>query len=170
MRTTVIPAQITTVEDKIAGNLSLTQIVLLMIPVLWGTLVYTLFPPSMQIAWYKFLLVLIVSIVSMALAIRIKGKVVLQWLAILMKFNLRPKYYLYNKNDKHLRQIDLPVFENTKKITKKAPAKQENSAISSVGIKDLIQLDQFITNPNYSFTLKSGKKGGLNVALEQIQK
>jgi hypothetical protein len=37
MRTRVIPAQITTVEDRIAGNLNLTQILLLMIPVILGT-------------------------------------------------------------------------------------------------------------------------------------
>ena len=40
MRTTVIPAQITTVEDKIAGSLNLTQILILMIPVFWATIVY----------------------------------------------------------------------------------------------------------------------------------
>ena len=171
MRTTVIPAQITTVEDKIAGNLSLTQIFILMIPVFWGSLVFAVFPPAVHLVWYKLPLVLIVLLLSLVLALRIKGKVILHWLIILAHYNLRPKRYLLNKNDSHLRRMDFPLFEKSENNNlKKAPAKQGKTAVSSVGIKDLIQLEQFIGNPNYSFTLKSGKKGGLNVALEQVQK
>jgi len=33
MRTRVIPAQITTVEDKIVGNLNLMQMAILMVPI-----------------------------------------------------------------------------------------------------------------------------------------
>jgi len=64
MRTTIIPAQITTIEDKIAGSLNFSQILLLMAPVLWGTLVYTLFSPVMKIAPYKIGLVLFVCHLS----------------------------------------------------------------------------------------------------------
>jgi hypothetical protein len=171
MRTTVIPAQITTVEDKIAGNLSLTQIFLMMIPVFWGTLVYTIFPPTMHLAWYKLAVVLVVLIFSLGLALRIKGKVVLHWAIILIRYNTRAKYYLFNKNDSHLRIMDFPVFEKSeRKILKKAPAKQEKLSSPSLGIKDLVKLEQFIANPKYSYSLKSAKKGGLYVALEQIQK
>ncbi len=171
MRTTVIPAQITTVEDKIAGNLNLTQIFILMIPVFWGSLVFAVFPPAVHLVWYKLPLVLIVLLLSLILALRIKGKVVLHWLIILAHYNLIAKYYLFNKNDSHLRVMDLPQFEkNSDKNLKKTPAKQEKLVASSVGIKDLIQLEKFIANPNYTFSLKTGKKGGLNVALEQIQK
>ena len=54
MKVRSIPAQITTVEDKIAGNLNLTQILLLMIPVFWLMIVYTIFPPYMEFSVYKF--------------------------------------------------------------------------------------------------------------------
>ncbi len=37
-----------TVEDKIAGNFSLTQIIILLTPVLFTTLVYTFLPPTMM--------------------------------------------------------------------------------------------------------------------------
>ena len=33
MKTTVVPAQVTTVEDKIAGNLSFVQIIILIITI-----------------------------------------------------------------------------------------------------------------------------------------
>ena len=172
MRTTVIPAQITTVEDKIAGNLNLTQIMLLMVPVIWGTIVYTILPPTMHLAWYKLPLVLVVLILSLTMALRIKGKVVLHWVVILLRYNTRPKYYLFNKNDQTSRIMDFPVFEKShKKVLKKAPAKQEKETHkASVSIGDLIRLEGLITSPKYSFSLKSAKKGGLYVALEQVQK
>src|SRR3990167_9406474 len=113
MRTTVIPAQITTVEDKIAGNLNLTQIMLLMVPVIWGTIVYTSLPPTMHIAWYKLPLVLLVLLLSLTLAVRIKGKVVLHWVIILLRYNTRARYYLFNKNDQTSGMMDFPVFERS---------------------------------------------------------
>lgn len=172
MRSQPIPAQITTVEDKIAGNLNLTQIILLMVPVFFTTIAYAIFPPQMHLAVYKFPLVLLVLIVSLVLSMRIKGKVVLNWLVIVLGYNLRPKYYLFNKNDTHLRILDLPVFEKKqRKIFKKAPAKLEKSvSIPIFGLNDLVKLQTFMSSPKYSFVLKPGKKGGFNVSVGQIQK
>ena len=172
MRSQPIPAQITTVEDKIAGNLNLTQIMLLMVPVFFTTAAYAVFPPRMHLATYKFPLVLIVLVISLTLSLRIKGKVVLNWLVILLTYNLRPRYYLFNKNDVHLRTLDLPVFEKRqRKLFKKAPAKLENKTpIPSFALKDLVRLQNLINNPKYSFILKAAKKGGLNVSLGQVQK
>jgi hypothetical protein len=56
MRSTVIPAQITTVEDKITGNLSLTQIILLIIPVFILTILFSLVPPVMKLGIFKTIL------------------------------------------------------------------------------------------------------------------
>ncbi|MBI2314443.1 hypothetical protein HYU93_00060 [Candidatus Daviesbacteria bacterium] len=171
MRTTVIPAQITTIEDKIAGNLSLTQILILMVPVFWTAIVYTLLTPAMKLAWYKFPLILIVLFICLTLSLRIKGKVVLNWLIVLLNFNVRPKYYLFNKNDAYQRIIDLPVVERKqvklfkeKVVTKEAPKTAPNFAVS-----DFVAFENFINNPNYSLSFKS-KKGGVNVAFEQIKK
>lgn len=172
MRTTVIPAQITTVEDKIAGSLNLTQILLLMVPVFWITIVYTLLPPAMRLAWYKLPLVVTVTFLSVILSLRVKGKVVISWLWVLVRYNLRPKYYLFNKNDSYLRDLYLPEPEKRSyRIFKKAEKKKEiKIRTSSFGIKELLALRGFINKPNYSLSLKPDKKGGLYVALEQIQK
>lgn len=172
MRTTVIPAQITTVEDKIAGSLNLTQILLLMAPVIWTTIVYAVFFPTMKLAWYKFPVVLIVLFICLILSMRIKGKVVLNWLLVVLRFNLRPKYYLFNKNDVYQRTIDLPVFEKKqRKIFKKAVAQKEvKTAIPAFGVRELIQLENLITRKNISLNFKASKKGGFNVAFEQIDK
>jgi len=172
MRTTVIPAQITTVEDKIAGNLNLTQILILMVPVFWTTIVYALISPTMRLAWYKFPLVLIVLFACLILSLRIKGKVVLSWLIVLIRFNARAKYYLFNKNDGYQRMIDLPVFEKKQiKIFKeKVVEKEAEKPISNFNIPDFVKLENLIRNSAYSLSFKTAKKGGVNVAFEQIKK
>lgn len=171
MRTTVIPAQITTVEDKIAGNLNLTQIIILMIPVFFTTIVYGIFPPRLHFVLYKFPLILIALILCLILSLRIKGKVVFNWLFVLVRYNLRPKYYLFNKNDTYLRVLDLPqIQKRTYKLPTFAQHKiKSRSTNSNVGAIDIIKLKGFIKNPNYTLSLKPNKKGGLYVGLEQIQ-
>jgi hypothetical protein len=170
MKTRVIPAQITTVEDKIAGNLNLTQIVLLMIPVFWLMIVYTLFFPQMQITMYKFPLIVMVLITCFALALRVKGKVVLNWLIILFKFNIRPKYYLFNKNDDFERVMNLPSLEKTKRkvLAKSSTKPEEKHILSGISFGDLAKLEHIVANPKISFSIRA-KKGGLYVAFEQKQ-
>ncbi len=170
MRTTVIPAQITTVEDKIAGNLSMTQIVILLIPVFFGTFVFAILPPSMHVALYKLPVVLFVLLVCLILSLRVKGKVVASWLLVLLAYNTRATYYVFNKNDTYLR--DMPEFEKiAKKETLKAVVKKELAIpAKTFGVKELKELEAFIKNPNYSFSLKPGKKGGLYVAVSEIEK
>lgn len=177
MRTTVIPAQITTVEDKIAGNLNLAQIILLVVPVIWATVVYTIVPPVFKIAWFKVPIVLVAAALCTALALRIKGKVVISWLGVLLKYNMRPKYWVYNKNDAYLRDLYLPEFEKKKKLFNfsfkfhKAPKKKEiRIKAKDFGIKDLLALKDFIHNPNYQLSLKPDSKGGLYVYLREITK
>ncbi len=169
MRTKAIPAQITTVEDKIAGNLNLTQILLLMIPAFWTTIVFTVFSPTLKVALYKLPLVLVVLILALTLSFRIKGKLVLNWLVILLRFNTRPRYYLFDKNDNYLRTM--PLEKKQKHSVKKQSVKQEVDAKEpSFALGDLIKLEKLISSPKYSFSLKSQRKGGLYVALTQNKK
>ena len=171
MRTTVIPAQITTVEDKIAGSLNLTQILILMIPIFWTTIVYTLFFPTMRLALYKFPLILIVLFACLLLSLRVKGKVVLNWLVILLTYNLRPRYYLSNKNDSYLRTLDLPISQKKPlRLLKRATRDEAKQNVPKFSLREFIKFDNLIGNPKYTISYKSGRKGGINVAFEQIQK
>ncbi len=65
MRTTIIPAQITTVEDKIIGNITMQQMMILLVSIFFGVLIFVLFPPTMKIALYKVPPVLFVLLVSL---------------------------------------------------------------------------------------------------------
>ena len=171
MRTTVIPAQITTVEDKIAGSLSMTQVMLLMVPVIFTAVAYAIFPQRMHIEVYKIVLVLIVLLISLILSLRIKGKVVLSWLIVLVTYNVRARYYVFNKNDIFLRDIVLP--KHHKKLTglfEKALLSNEAKLKSKLpDIQDSIKIKNFIKNPNYSLSVKPTKKGGLYVAVNKIE-
>ena len=146
MRTTIIPAQITTIEDKIAGSLSMNQILLMVAPVLWATLVYVVFIPQMKLSAYKMPLILIASLVCLILALRIKEKIILEWVSILLKYKLRPRYFLFNKNTLCERQIDLPKIFDSETTAKKIKNKNEEAGDESLSIKDLIKLETFMNS------------------------
>ncbi len=166
MRTSIIPAQITTVEDKIAGNLNMTQIGILMTPVFLGTAIYCFFPPLMHFAIYKLIIVAFIVVVALLLSLRIKGKVVANWLGVLFTYNLRPRFYVFNKNDYYLRDLYLPP---TKKTHQKAVLQKEARATTEIVSKDLLKLKRYIKNPKYALSLKPKKKGGFYVALNEIE-
>ena len=144
MRTTIIPAQITTVEDKIAGSLNMTQILILMFPVLWTALIYILFAPAMKLVPYKLGLIGVVIMICLILVIRIKDKIVAEWLGVVLRYQFRPKYWLYNKNDTANRIIDIPdipdIAISKRKTTKKASSDQK----TEINISDLVRLEQLI--------------------------
>lgn len=169
MRSTIIPAQITTVEDKIAGNLSMVQIVILLIPVFVGTLVFAMFPPIMRLAIYKLPIVLFVLLICLILSLRIKGKVVASWFMVLFSYNTRPRFYIFNKNDTYLRELAVDQIKQKKEVVKEVVKKELAVPAKTFGIKELKELETFIKNPNYSFSLKPGKKGGLYVVASEIK-
>ena len=172
MRTRVIPAQITTVEDKIVGNLNLMQMAILIVPIFFTTLIYALLPPSMSFVAYKLALSVIVLVVCAILSLRIKGKVVVNWLSILCRYNLRAKYFVYNKNEVCLRNLYLPQTLKTSVVKEKTVKAKTNVQTTSIigQVKNLMSLESFIRNEEIDFRYKIGKKGGLNVAFEQIKK
>jgi hypothetical protein len=172
MRTRVIPAQITTVEDKIVGSLNLMQIIMLMIPIFFMTLTYVVLPPSMSFVIYKLILFVLVLVLCVGLSLRIKGKVVVNWLEVLLSYKFRPKYHIYNKNETNLRTIYLPAIKKSLAIKRKTvKIKADNKSASSVDkIRNLISLEKIIGNQEVDFRYKVGRKGGLNVAFEQVKK
>lgn len=170
MRSTVVPAQITTIEDKIAGNLNFTQVFLLVIPVFCAIVLYALFLPIMGLAWYKIWFALAITLVSVGLAVRIKEKLVLDWLIVIFRFIARPSNYIINKNDLSTHDVVLPSSNEdiSKKVLqeKVVPVK---TASPEPTVGDLAQLEQLISTNKLKLQFKSSKKGGLRVAFTQVQ-
>lgn len=157
MKTTVIPAQITTVEDKIAGNLNLTQIMLLLASLFIAVGIYAVLPARLHFSVYKIPLIIAGFLVCFTLALRIKDRVVLNWLFILAGYYLRPAYYVADKNDIYLRDIVLePVI---KKKVRKAHrlSKAKNEKEVPMFIPDNIERILGISRAKLSF--KFDKEG-----------
>lgn len=144
MRTTIIPAQITTVEDKVAGSLNMTQVLILMTPILWTAIVYILLMPSMKLTSLKLVLIIISTTISGILALRIKDKIVAEWLGVLLKYRLRPKYWLYNKNDITNRIVDIPDIPDIVLVPRKSSKKVINKQKTEINIADLVRFEQLI--------------------------
>src|SRR5665213_4365185 len=98
MKVTVVPAQVTTVEDRIAGRLGLSQLLLLAAPIFGGSALYIILPPAMNSSAYKLVIIITLMLICSTMAIRIKGKIVLLWLIVILRYRLRPSYYVFNKN------------------------------------------------------------------------
>lgn len=164
MRTTIIPAQITTVEDKLAGNLTVTQLLLLMFPIFVSAVLYILFFPVMALSLYKIVLIATVTIICGVLAIRIKEKLIIEWLQLMIRYNLRPARYIHAKDTLFARVIDLPA-EHPTPAPHKAKLKTPKSAIGlTENMRDYIQLEYLLQTQSLSF--KFAKKGELHVSME----
>jgi len=169
MKSQVIPAQITTVEDRIAGSLSLTQILILLTPVLFGSFVFAVLPPSMTLVWYKFTISLFFAFIAITLAFRVKEKLVIQWIGVFIRYNLRPKYYIFNKNNQFMRRINLP--KEIARVPELAPLDEKFSRPSfSPNIAGLIQLEDLLSTGQSHIRFTTSKKGGLHVAMEKVAK
>lgn len=169
MKSRLIPAQITTVEDKIAGNFSFSQIIILLIPIFCASLVYALLPPSMMFVWYKILIISVFALIILPLAIRVKGRIILSWLISIFRFTLRPRYYVFDKQSSFNRDVYLPINKDIKKKTIKQ--KQEIKTIpEQVEIREVLQLDNLLQDTGFNLIYRASKKGGLNVAFEKVSK
>ena len=166
MKRAIVPAQITTIEDRVAGNLSLAQVGLLAVPIFGGCLIYIVLPPLMGTTGYKLALVLTGVVTGAGLAIRYKGRLVGGWIMMIAKYNLRPRYYVLDKNDGFLREEATPpaskVFISDLKI-KPAQAPLGLSPAQTVAFEDLL------TNPATSLRFETTRKGALHVSISEVE-
>ncbi|HEU5187459.1 MAG TPA: PrgI family protein [Candidatus Saccharimonadales bacterium] len=167
MRSTVVPAQITTVEDKIMGNIGMSQLILLTVPIFGGSALFMLLPPFFGYSLYKIVLITVLAALCGALAIRIKGKVVLFWGIALLRYNLRPRYYVFNKNNSHLRDT-APILKE-EKVTEPIKVEKARTALPQLSTADLVKVESLITNPQANLHFKTNRKGELYVHITEIQ-
>lgn len=169
MKATVVPAQVTTVEDRVAGSLSFSQLILLAVPVFGGSLLYAILPPSMGASTYKTILVCVIAAICALMAIRIKGKIVLLWLFVLLRYALRPKYYLFNKNTQSFRKdYPEPPVEN---VSTRTTADGEKLAIKSpkLGLLETSRVYATMDDPTRKLRFEMTKKGALHVRLTEVE-
>ena len=111
MRATV-PAQITTVEDKLTDFLSVRQFAILMVPAVISIMTVISLPPFSMMSPYKWFIIGAACILLVPLTIRLKGKILLDWLVIYLRYMGRPRYYVFDKNTSFLRDIVRFLFRH----------------------------------------------------------
>jgi hypothetical protein len=169
MKTTVVPAQVTTVEDKIAGNLNFTQLLLLTTPVFLSGAIFAFLPPFMSLKSYKLVICLVLALVCMTLAIRIKGKILLVWVSTISRYNLRPRYFIYNKNDLYLRVEKKEVSEQKLQTTNEETKHRTQEFKGDIPLTEMVRLEHAVSDPRAKFHLKTTKKGGLRVYIQEVK-
>jgi hypothetical protein len=168
MRVSIVPAQITTVEDKIAGNVSVQQAMLLGVPILFGFIIALVFPPSGQFVAYKIAIVIALFVICGSLAIRIKDRIVAQWLKLFVVYCARPELYIYDKNSSYLRTsetLEVPVQEEVQDVLPKKSTFVQNN----ISPKEFARLEQFATDVRAGIKYEVGKKGELNVRVTEVK-
>jgi len=168
MKVTVVPAQVTTVEDRVAGSLGFLQLVLLALPVFGGSLLFAVLPPMMEVSLYKIVLIAVIALVSSCLAIRIKGKIILLWLITLIRYALRPKLYLFDKNCSKLRKDYPEIKSEDKEITLVASDKTP-VILPKLGVDEKAFVYAAIEDPISRLRFEATKKGGLSVRISEVQ-
>lgn len=168
MKSTIVPAQITTVEDKVAGGLSLSQLLLLVAPAVIGTGLYIVLPPMGSMPLYKIVIMAMVALAFGLLAIRIKGRILLLWLVILLRYNLRPRYHVFEKNDPHLRKME-PLAAQQASEQAEATKQIVAEPLPKLSVAEAVRLEGIIANPQAKLQFLTDKKGALRVHFNEVK-
>ena len=157
MKSTVVPAQITTVEDKIAGSLTFAQILLLVFFLIIGTAFYGLIPPRLHLSTLKIVLMIAQFAVFGLLALRYKGRILAEWLIVYLRYRARPRIYVFTKNDLRSRE------ELTNTMPTSADKQLAKAKIRKKTGRDTAENYPVFNNPGSIISIKPSKKGGLDV-------
>lgn len=168
MRTTTVPAEMTSVEDRIVGSLTLRQLVLLMAPLFIGAIIFCVLPPKIKIDPYKLVVWLSISIPLVVLAVRIKGSLVLDWFILLYAYGSRAKTYVADKNSSIARS---PVFRTKAKTTPlTVPLAQTPKPSPPTIIPTYTTaLEEILNDPRKQITFIHSRKGALHVRINQTR-
>lgn len=168
MKVTVVPAQVTTVEDRIIGSLGFSQMLLLIVPVFVSAGLFVLLPPFMGGAVYKYVTMGVIAFICAILAIRIKGRIVASWFVTILRYNLRPKYYVFNKNVTTLRQ-DYPNVPEADQSESQQSLNTAKTLLPRLDTLATAKVMATIENPEMNLRFETTKKGGLHVRFTEIK-
>jgi hypothetical protein len=169
MKSTTVPAQVTTVEDKIAGNLNLAQLLLLAASVFTGFALYIMVPPTMKFSIIKVILCLVVMLVFASLAIRVRGRILALWIGTMLRYNLRPRYYIFNKNESYLREAEIAKADKQEKAEVAQTEETVRQPLLEIPMQKLVQLETAMADPTAQLAFETNKKGGLSVRITEIK-
>ena len=167
MRSAIVPAQITTVEDKVMGNLSLAQLLLLASPIFIGSLIYFVFPPSLSGALYKTILTGLTTVIFWVLGVRLKGRILLGWAITIGRYNLRPRYNVNDKNDLYLREAESRPEASLATEEAQSDDEEAYEPAPILSLAEAVFLERIIASPKANLHFKTDRRGELRVHINE---
>ncbi len=162
MKTSIVPAQITSIEDTVTAKLSLTQIILLILPVFVTAIIFAVLPPFFHLKIYKLVLAVITALPIMLLSVRIRGQLVLKWLNVLIAYRYRPRCYILAKVDPCACGLDMDELSDLQTEQVQSVAAPIKHLVLAPA--EYLTLDEYLSHRQVSFTTDS--KGRLNAVIE----
>lgn len=166
MKRSIVPAQITTVEDRVLGNLTPYQAGLISLPLVFGVLFYATLPPHFHLKLYKIAIIAGLELIGAILSIRKNDQMLIFWLITRLRYNLRPRYYVYDKNDAYLRNIPEfgPVIAE-KKASKEVVKPTETKEVT---VHDAVRIEAIMSDERVNLRFKT-RNGRLHVVANEIK-
>lgn len=168
MKVTIVPAQITTIEDRIVGNLGMSQLVLLVLPVVLGGGLFIILPPTMHAAPYKIAAIVMLAALCAVMAIRIRGRIVLLWLVTVLRYNLRPRYYVFDKRSQNGREQYLHVPEHKPEEEKDTSVRKKLKQLK-LTTAEIVQIERLLADPTANVFYSTDKKGKLYAHITEVK-
>ncbi|HUA13578.1 MAG TPA: PrgI family protein [Candidatus Sulfotelmatobacter sp.] len=164
MKTSNIPAQITTVEDKITGNLSFKQLLILVAAICSDFLIFIVVPRPLKISALKVAICCAVTALISSLAYKHDGRLLYSWARLIYRFNSRPRFYVYNKNDLSFRpnfDTKQRAIENQESVVEDKPMEDIKYSLESL---NKLSLEEYI-----EIKFSRDKKAGLKAYVSQVK-
>lgn len=164
MKASVIPAQITNHEDTITGNLTLTQVVLLVVPVFLSAVIFAIIPPIMKVTADKIIVLLLIGLPIVLLALRIKDRLLVNWLALIAKYLLMPHIYLRSIEDEAICECS-HTNEEVNQDTQQQVGQDKIKVISAhPSLAEVSFMDQALINRKIKYFMD--KEGSINAIID----
>jgi hypothetical protein len=167
MKRSIVPAQITTVEDRVLGNLTPYQAGLISLPLIFGVLFYATLPPHFHLKLYKIGIIVGLELMGAILSIRVNDQMLIFWLIKRLRYNLRPRYYIYDKNDTYLRNIT--DFTPVKAVKSTAAVTEVQPELQEVPVGYAVPIEEIMADERVNLRFKTSKNGRLHVVANEIK-
>jgi hypothetical protein len=84
-----------------------------------------------------------------------------------LRYNLRPRYYVYNKNDAYLRSI--PDFTSVTTVKKALREDAKLSKIQEIIVGDAVRIEEIMADKRVNLRFKITRNGRLHVVANEIK-
>jgi hypothetical protein len=117
---------------------------------------------------FKIILISVFAAICSIMAIRIKGKIVLLWLVVLLRYYARPRIHVLNKNTAMYREDYPPVPDI--QLEAALPAEETTKhAFLPLGDGEKAYLLETLNEPMNHLRIELTKKGGFNVRISEAK-